>query len=1216
VNAVTRPIARSDRAPDPGGFAHAQGSRGSIAGIRARQAFGRREVEMERKRTPVSLAQWAAVFLLAVLVLPASLYAQETRGRITGRVTDATKATLPGATVTVTDLARGATATATTNEQGLFQVSYLLPGTYKIAVEFPGFKTQVLDKIPLQLAETLNLAIVLEVGAVSETVSVVGESPMVNTSDASMGLVVDQERLAALPLIHGDPYKIMGLATGLAHSGAQRLDRPYEPTHIIGYAYDGTRSNRSDLLIDGAPSTATANANEVIASYVPPSDMVQEFKVQTATFDAQFGNTEGGVTSISIKSGTNRYHGSAYYFAEPYKLGAIDYFGQLRYQPKIKSSSNRPGATVGGPIFKDKTFFMFGFERIKDVRPRFDASGESWVPTEKLRRGDFSDYSANITIYDPYTRVPTGTGQYVGQPFTGNIIPPDRINAISKAILDYYCLPKNPGLVGNITDSTLPETANYNNLTGRVDQQFSNNNRMFGRFSWYKRDSIYNDYVGKNLAATNFQFISYQAVVDDVHIFNPTTVLNVRYGYNRFERNSGQVPEYRNFDLTTLGFPAEYNTLIPEIDRYFPRLDFDGNNMVDIAFGNDYRPVITNSLSAVVNKSLSAHTLKVGMDWRRYGEDSRSTANALSGRYQFTNAYTRPSSVSSSDYAGLQNYAAFLLGLPSTTSISRIATYHEYSDTWGLFVQDDWRLNDRLTLNLGLRYEFETPLVERDNQSITGFDYEYVQPIQDTVQARYAALNDPALKALVPQLYVKGGLKFAGVDGPRGVYNTPKNIFLPRLGLAYQLNPKTVVRGGAGLFAGFLGERRGDVITYGYSQDTTIDTTFNAYGAPIPRVWDNAFLTQPILEPVGNAKGRQTYLGQGITFFNPDPLVSKQLRWQIGIQRELARDMVVEASYVGNYGYNIEITRNLNALPAQYLNTDNARTTAMNANNTFLGATVPNPFAGLLPGSSYNTATIARSQLMRPYPEFGDINTTNNDGKSWYNSAQVSLRKRFSHGYTLGVAYTYSHWEQATEYLNATDPMPTRMISDLDVTNRLSVSAIYELPFGRGKQFMSDASGIVEGFVGGWQVQGVYTYQTGFPVRFGSDIFYNGGDIALQFPTIARWFDTGVFTSILNSTSTNATPVNHLRTFPFRFGDVRADSINNVDMSILKDITLGSGFRIQVRLEFINLLNEPYVATGDGQIVVGPTSAVFGQVSASNQQNYARRAQVGVKLIF
>ena len=1174
---------------------------------------------MERKRTPASFVPWAAAFLLIALALPASLRAQETRGRITGRVTDTTKATVPGASVTVTDVARSRTASTTTNEQGLFQVNYLLPGTYTVAIELAGFKKHVQDNVLLQISETRDLAIVLEVGGVQETVSVVAQALLLNTTDASLGLVVDQQRLASLPLIHGDPYKIMGLAPGLAHSGSQRLDRPYEPTHIIGYAYDGTRSNRSDLLIDGAPSTATANANEVIATYVPPSDMVQEFKVQTATFDAQFGNTEGGVTSISIKSGTNRFHGSGYYFAEPYKLGANDFFGKARGQAMIKSSSTRPGFSLGGPVFKDKTFFMIGFERIKDVRPRFDVGGDSWVPTEALRNGDFSAYSSLIKIYDPLTRVSVGGGQYTGQQFAGNIIPPNRISPVSKKILEYYSLPKNPGLLGNITDSTLPETANYNSLTGRVDHLFSNSNRMFGRFSYYKRDSIYNDYVGKNLAATNFQFISYQAVVDDVHIFNPTTVLNVRYGYNRFERNSGQVPEYRNFDLTKLGFPAEYNTLIPEINRYFPRLDFDGTTMIDVAFGNDYRPVITHSVSAVLNETLSAHSFKAGMDMRIYGEDSRSTGNNQSGQYAFTNAYTRPSSTSSSDYAGLQNYAAFLLGLPSTTSITRAATYSEYSRTWGFFGQDDWRVNSKLTLNLGLRYEFENPLVERNNQSITGFDYDYVQPIQATVQSKYAALNDPALKALVPQLSVKGGLKYAGVDGGSGLYTTPKNGFLPRLGFAYKLDPKTVIRGGAGLFAGFLGERRGDVVTYGYSQTTTAGTTFNANGAPIPISWDNAFIVTPIIEPVGNVAGRQTNLGQGITFFNPNPKVSKQLRWQIGFQRELPGGFTVEAAYVGNYGYNIEIGRNINALPAQYLNTDNSRSAAMVANNTFLTASVTNPFAGLLPGTSYNNPTIARSQLMRPYPAFGDINTTNNDGKSWYHSGQFGLQKRFSQGYTLGISYTRSKWMQATEYLNATDAQPTKMISDLDVTNRLSISGIFALPFGKGQRFLSGASGIVDGLVGGWQLQGVYTYQTGFPIGFG-DLFYNGtdptngSDIALPSDqlSIAKWFNTGVFTSILNSTSTNATAVNHVRTFLTRFSDVRRDSINNVDLSLLKTVSLRGGMQLQLRAEFINALNEPYFPAP----VTGQTSATFGQVTASNQDNYARRAQLGVKILF
>jgi hypothetical protein len=305
-------------------------------------------------------------------------------------------------------------------------------------------------------------------------------------------------------------------------------------------------------------------------------------------------------------------------------------------------------------------------------------------------------------------------------------------------------------------------------------------------------------------------------------------------------------------------------------------------------------------------------------------------------------------------------------------------------------------------------------------------------------------------------------------------------------------------------------------------------------------------------------------------------------------------------------------------LPAAYLNTDNSRTAAMTANNTFLSGSVANPFAGLLPGTGFNNATIARRQLLRPYPEFGDINTSNNDGKTWYSSAQFSLNKRYAKGYTFGVSYTWSHWEQATEYLNAADAAPTRMVSDLDVTHRLSVSAIYELPFGRGKPYMSDAGTAAEAILGGWQIQGVYTYQSGFPVAFGTDGFYNGtdpvngSDIALDATSTAKWINTDVFTSLLNSTSTNATPVDHLRTLPLRFQDVRRDPINNVDLSLLKSFTLPHTMELQVRFEFINAFNEPYFPGP----VTGMTSATFGQVTASNQDNYARRAQVGVKLIF
>jgi hypothetical protein len=1149
---------------------------------------------------------------VALLALAGLVQAQETRGRITGRVTDPSRAAVPNATVKVADVARGTVVSSTTSTEGLFQANYLLSGTYQVTVEAAGFKKQVTSDIVLQINETRDLSIKLEVGAMEETVSVSTDAVALNTSDANMGFTVDQNRLASLPLIHGDPYKIMGLATGMAYTGSARLDRPYEPTHIVGYAMDGTRGNRSDLLIDGVPSTATANANEVISTYVPPSDLVQEFKVQTATFDAQFGNTEGGVTSIGIKSGTNRLHGSLYYFAEPWKLGANDFFGKARGQDRVESSSDRPGITLNGPIIKDRTFFTVGWEHIKDVRPRFDIGASVWVPTEAMRNGDFSAYSSNILIYDPLTRVQTSPGQYSAQPFPGNVIPADRISPVARGILQYYSLPKSAGLVGNIYDSTLPETAQYNTTTFRVDQKISDKNRMFVRGSWYNRESNYNDYVGTGLTTTWFQFQSYQGVIDDVHMFNATTVLNVRYGYNRFERNSGPIDEFSsNFDLTKIGFSAAVNDLIPAENRGFPRLDFTGG-MVSNSSGNDFRPITSHTVASTLNKTMGAHSAKIGMEMRIYREDSRSTGNARAGQYTFNNTYTRQNSASGTDWNGVQAYAAFLLGMPGSMSITRASDYSEYSKTWGFFIHDDWRVSPKLTLNIGLRYEVETPLTERQDKSVSGFDYEYVQPIQGTVQERYAALNDPTLKQYVPQLNVKGGLLFAGKDTSSGLYTTPKDSFLPRFGFAYQMDRKTVVRGGAGLFAGFLGQRRGDVVQPGYSQTTTVGTTTNAFGAPISRNMATGLLETAILEPVGNALGRQTSLGNAITFFNPDPKVSKQLRWQVGIERELVGGLIVSGAYVGNYGYDIEIGRNINALPNQYLSTENSRTAAMDANNAWLTAQVTNPFAGLVAGSGINNATVARQQLLLPYPGFGAINTTNNEGKTWYHSAQLGLQKRFSKGNTIGISYTYSHWMQATEYLNAGDPTPTKMISDQDVPHRLAISAIYQFPFGKGRRFMSNATGIANAIIGGWQVQGVFTHQSGFPTVFGTDAFYNGNAIAVDSPTTLKWFNTDVFTSVLTTTSTLASPVNHLRTMPLRFDDVRNDAIDNCDLSLIKDVEITKDVRLQLRAEFVNAFNHPLFPGP----IVNPTQSTFGIVTASNVNNYARRAQVAVKLIF
>jgi Carboxypeptidase regulatory-like domain len=1148
--------------------------------------------------------------LAVILTAGSAVFAQETRGTVRGTITDQNSAVVSGAKVKIADSARGNSVDVTTNADGFYQAPYLTAGTYKITVEMTGFKTSVRDNVTLQIGQTIDVNIPLEIGDAQNVVDVTTDAPILETAKADLGLTVDAKRIAELPLANGDPYKLIGLAPGATFTGSARLDRPFEPTHIVGYAVDGTRGNRSDLTIDGVPSTSTANANEIIASYVPPTDIVQEFKVQTATFDAQFGNTEGGVTSISIKSGTNTLHGSAYYFGSPYKLSANDFFGNLRGQARPETKSDRFGGSLNGPVRipwlyngKDKTFFLFGYEGIRDGRPRFDATNV-YTPTAALRNGDFS--GLGVTIYDPLTRVNTGTTAnpvYTAQPFAGNIIPADRISPIARAILNNYAQPKSGGLVGNIFDSTLQErTQPYNNYTVRIDQNVTDNNHLFVRGSYYDRISFYNDYLNSPATGVNFIFKSRQGVIDDVHTFNSSTFLNVRFGYNRFVRETDQDADARSYDLTQLGFSSAYNNLISGDSRRFPRFDFPNPGLVGTGFGNEFRPTDSQTYGATLNKIIGNHAFKFGAELRIYRENSVFTSNDQTGQFVFDNTYTRQASngATNQDVNGLQGFAAFLLGLPTSQQVVRRADYSEFSKTYGFFVQDDWKFRSNLTLNLGLRYEMETPLNERQDKSVTGFDFDYVQPTQTAARARlvtnpvtgYSSTNSTAAAIDPTTFNVRGGLLFAGRDGGSNLYNTPKDTFLPRFGLAYSFNNKTVIRGGIGLFAGFLGQRRGDVIQTGFTRSTALNLTALASGAPIPQNIAS-FPNITILEPVGNSLGRQSGLGAGVSFFNQNPEVSKQLRYQVGIQRELPLGFTMEAVYVGNYGYNIEITRNINALPNQYLNADNSRSAAQIANNTNLTAQVANPFFGLAEyaGTTLANATVARSQLLRPFPNFGDINTTNNDGKSWYNSAQFSLQKRFAQGYTFQASYTFSKWIQATEYLNAADPTPTKMISDADAPHRLSFSGIYNLPFGKGRLFLSDANSFVDRLVSGWQINGTYSFQVGFPVSFTTDLFYNGGDISIDPSnrTTAQWFNTNVFTSILNSTSTLASPVNHLRTLPFRFSDVRRDNINDV-----------------------NAFNEPYFPAP----VINPTASTFGQISASNQDNFARRVQIAAKIVF
>ncbi len=1174
--------------------------------------------------------------LLSVLVsMSTGVYGQDTRGTINGRITDPSGATVPGASVVVTNIAMGLKTSVTANQDGYYQALFLTPGMYRIEAVAPGFKKAVQDKIEVRVADKLEISFALEIGASEQSVTITAEAPLMNTESASLGTVVDSKRVSDLPVSYGNPFLLIGLSAGVTYNGSVRLDRPFEPTHIVNFSMGGTSGLLNDVTIDGAPTTSRANAFQVTASYVPPTDIVQEFKVQTATFDAQFGQTQGGVTNISIKSGTNNLHGTMSYGFQRPSFWANDFFLNRAGTPRPDFLFNRWGGSIGGPVYiphvyngKNKTFFLFGYEGIHDSRPRHD-DGTNTVPTPAMHNGDFSALLAagsQYTIYNPASRVAGPTsGRYTETPFPGNIIPKSQFDPVGAKILSWY--PSTEKSQGDITglnnylDATTAEKAKYYNWTGRVDQNIGDKQRFYVRYSTYTRNSTYNNYFDNAFVGTQFWFYSKTAVMDHVWTLSPTMILDTRYSYNRFIRGSDGPASGEGFDLTQLGFSSLYASQVPKDLARFPRINLTG--YISNGFTGENRPTVNHTISSTLTKAAGKQSIRTGFEYRVYQQADKFFSNAQTGQFTFDSAYTRGPLDNSATSPGSigQSVASLLLGLPGSASIARSSDYIEQSGSWGFFVQDDWKVSPKLKVNLGMRYEFETPLHERYNRSTLGFDTSYTQPISAAAQAAYATIypNISGGFAQLPPsaLALRGGMTFAGVNGNgSGLYQTPKDVFMPRVGMAYQLNNHTVVRSGFGMFAGFLGQRRGDVQQNGFSQNTNMVLT-NDNGLHWLTTLANPF-PNGISEPQGAAAGLQTYLGQGFTYFNQNPKLPVTMRWEASIQHQF-QGFVVETAYVGSKTNHIEITRNINALPSQYLS---KLTTRDDTWNNYLSQTISNPLYNLVPGNTqgtYTSTTISRQTLLSPYPAFGSsgINTQENTGYSWYHSLQASASKRFSKGYTLSASYTFAKWQQAVNLLNASDPAPVREISDSDAPHRVNISGVWALPFGKGRKLLSGANGFVERLVGGWEVSGIWSIQSGFALPWGNVIYY-GDPAAIRLPLDQRspeqWFNVANF----ETASARQLLSNQVRTWPFRFSTIRGPRQNNVDLALLKQTRITEGKNIEFRAEALNAANHPYFPNPNMSQTVAQTvkDTGFGQISASTMSNYARRLQLSLRFLF
>jgi Carboxypeptidase regulatory-like domain/TonB dependent receptor len=1162
------------------------------------------------------LFRCAAAVLLLSLGLVAVL-AQESRGTILGRVADASGAVLPGVKVEINNTATNVSTTATTNDEGRFSMPFLLPGAYRVTAEKTGFKRYVQTGVEVRVSETVELNVAMQAGEVTEAIEVSATTPLLDTAGSSLGQVIDERRVQELPLFAGNPMELTLIATGVVNSTDMRLRKAGFNNAPSQFSSDGNGQFNNDFTIDGIPNNFPVGNGQSRVAFSPPVYSVKEFKIQTSSYDATVGRTIGALTNVNTASGGNGLHGELHWWERNSFLDAANFFNNKNNTKRTSFGDHRYGASAGGPVVlpklyngSDKTFWYFAWES-----NRWSDSGSltATVPTAKQRQGDFSDLlklpnGTTYQLYNPFTtRAAATAGRFQRDPFLNNIIPTNLLNPVALKLLNFYPQPNQTGTADGRNNyfQAYKILESYDVYMARVDHTFSEKHRMFARVhydTWTERKGL----TGNTFFSTDVNGIQLNRnnaglALDDVYSFSPTFVTNVRYGitYQSF-------PEKRNSqgtDLAALGFSSNLvNQLVDKEAAVVPRVQLGGfATLSPWESGDGTNTGLIHSFANTNTWLLGKHNLRFGADVRFYRSFGNRFPTDVAPDFNFaTSAAFLRGPLDNAAAAPIgQDLGAFLLGIPAG-SMSRSASFAAQDRFFGFFLQDDFKIAPKLTLNLGLRYELETPITERFDRLVSGFAFGQSNPLETAAQANYARNPIPELPAA--QFRVLGGLQFVGQGGNgRSPFKGERNNFLPRFGLAWEPLEKLVVRGGYGIFFDTLGVNTTAPIQTGFSQSTPIQASLDN-GVTYVATFANPF-PNGLIAPPGSSAGLLTNIGQAISFFDPNLKQAYAQRWSLGIQYELPLGFVLDSAYVANRGTRLAVSRNYNATANSLLSTSPTRDqTRIN----FLSQQFPNPFRGL---NSIFGNNISREQLLRPYPHFGAVNVEESIGYSWYHSMQSKIEKRFTKGLTFQIAYTWSKQMDATEFLNAGDAVPYETISGGDRTHRVTASGIVELPFGKGRKFASDLPRLADTFIGGWQIAYVMQRQSGPPIGFGNVIFT--GDInSIVLPKdqrdVDRWFNTDAG---FNKNAAQQLASN-LRTFPLRFNGLRGDDQQRWDFSLSKKFIITERVNASFRAEAFNAFNHVNFSTPN----VNPTDTNFGRITGT--QSAARSWQFALKVTY
>jgi hypothetical protein len=1259
---------------------------------------GSTDAELERR-----IMSRKAILALVLLVCT-SLNAQEFRGVISGRVTDPSGATIPGATVKAVNTATNTTTEAKTTPEGIYTLPYLEPGVYNIEAVAAGFQTLRRQSITLAVGQRLNLPLALTVGQSNTEITVVGQQEVIETSDASKGLVFDPVKTQSYPLNGRQSYMLLNLTPGVIFTQEQFGASGFSGTRgwdvNNSYKFNGARGGNGNnvFMLNGTPISNESSTWE----FAPSVDAIQEFSAMTTVYDAQYGHEAGGVVNTVIRGGTNNWHGDVYEYFRNAVLDANNFSNNYAGKPKGNHQQHQFGGVFGGPIRKDKDFIFASYEGWQEVIP-FPGSGQTVIPMDLRNGKNFGNYG--MTVFDPLTSHPCTAGSgapstepcsgsngstYWRNPFPNNEIPANRLSPITQKILSYLPAPNAPGSgVGNLANNYVNAGNTgrywYNQPIVRWDHNFDNGDKFYALFSEFhgyefRSTTTFPKPVAQGNIDNNRTFTGLN--LDWTHVISPTAVLDLKASFFRFvQLTPGYSDKAQAITAQSIGMtnmihaPTVSNSVIPNIAVAGYTGPFFGSGSYSWSPYN--RWIFSPNLTWTKNK----HVLHFGFEYNHEARGNIGPGQAY-GSFTFDNALVRQASgrnINTNDsYLGV---ASLLLGMPARGNIDNNASYYITRPYYGFYAQDDWKVTDRLTLNMGLRYEFQLGYQERYNRMASQFDISTVNPKSNEIMAKWnqykaAWDGDPSHKykypAAPPAFY--GVWRFAGMDGyPRRTHYTDWTNFAPRLGFAYRIGSKTVIRGGVGTYyqsdTSTNNTQTGFGISTGYQADFTngqypsacynditgLNNNQCTNGVPTgPYSLSNPF-PKGLSTAAGTSAGLEANLGQGSTSTQLNYKVPRTYQYSLGIQQQLPLNAVLDVSFAGNYALYDRDSQNLGHPQNAVGYADQA--IAMQ-DSTYFSQGMPNPFQGILPSTTGrgSSSTQSASSLMNYYSLWGGYNQANVTDRNFRSDAlQVKLEKRaFAGDSKAGVltwvaSYTFSKQyartccigqDWAYDYgaklilsgdaktatlsepfkYNAKDSNLVYAQDSSNKPHQIAFSGVWDLPVGKGRHFANSVVGMSDKLLSGWQLDWVLTYISGWPVGLPGGVNFCGDYTHFTDPATGNvvsqnedhWFNNRGRNYGTDSCYA-ALPSNSINYGqPPRFANVFNPSAPQLNLSVQKDTSFREHYRLQFRAESFNISN---TVIRPGPASTDWTNSNFGLIGKS-QQNFPRQIQLALKLFF